>query len=85
MDRCLLKYFWNCGDDQIIQFAITRAHLNRKEEEAITLLLDECLTQEQASEQMGISPRRFQDYWYSGADKLLQIPWVTAYAKELRK
>lgn len=84
MDRSLLKYFWNCGDNQIIQFAITRAHLNKKEQEALALLLDECLTQEQASEEMGISPRRFQDYWYSGADKLLNIPWVIAYAQALK-
>lgn len=85
MDRSLLKYFWNCGDDPIIQFALTQAHLNRKEERTVKLLLDECLTQEQAAEEMLISPRRLQTYWYSGADKLLNIPWVRAYAKELRE
>lgn len=83
-DRNLIRYFWNCGDSQIIEFAIMKARLNRLEKEAITLIFDECLTQEKAAEKMDISTRRFQEYWYSAADKLLAIPWVSAYAKELR-
>lgn len=83
MDRHLLKDFWNCGDNQIIEFAILRAHLNRLEKEAVRLLLDECLTQEEAAEVMNIAPRSVQCYWYSAADKLLAIPWVRAYAREL--
>lgn len=84
MDRNLLQYFWNCGDDQIIQFALQRAHLNKREEEVIKLLLDECCTQEEAAEIMGYSSRRVQEFWYSGADKLLNIAWVRAYAKALK-
>lgn len=83
MDKHLLKEFWNCGDDQIIQFALMRAHLNKLEKEAIRLMLDECMTQEAAAEVMDVSARRFQDYWYSASKKLLSIPWVSAYAKEL--
>ena len=83
MDRHLLKDFWNCGDNQTIEFAIMRAHLNRLEKEVVRLLLDECLTQEEAAEAMNIAPRSVQAYWYSAADKLLAIPWVRAYAKEL--
>lgn len=85
MDRTLIKDFFNCGDDQIIQFAIVRAHLNKKEHDALHLILDECLTQEEAAETIGISTRRFQEWWYSATDKMLNIPWVYAYAKELRK
>ena len=84
MDKNLLQYFWNCGDDQIIQFAIQRAHLNRKEQEVLHLLLDECLTQEEAAEEMNYSSRRLQDYWYSASAKMLNIPWVIAYARELK-
>ncbi len=84
MDRGLLVYFWNCGDDQIIQFAIQRAHLNKHERDVIRLMLDECMTQEEVAEEIGYSTRRTQEFWYSGADKLLNIPWVLAYAKELK-
>lgn len=84
MDRSLLYDFFNCGDDQIIQFAITRAHLNKHEKDVLFYLLDECLTQEQTAEVMGFSVRRTQDFWYSASTKLLLIPWVFAYAKELR-
>lgn len=71
MDRGLIRAFWGCGDNEIIEFAVLRARLNRREKEAVRLLLDECLSQEQAAEQMCISTRRFQEYWYSAADKLL--------------
>lgn len=84
MDRSFLKDFWNCGDSQIIDFAIMRARLNKHEKEAVRLLLDECMTQEKAAEVMEISTRRIQEYWYSAADKLLAIPWVTAYAQAIR-
>ena len=83
MDRNLIKDFWNCGDGQIIDFAITRARLNRKEQEVLRLVLDECKTQEQAAEIMLISTRNFQATWYSAVDKILSIPWVKAYAKEI--
>lgn len=85
MDRELLKAFWNCGDNQIIEFALIRARLNRNEKEVIRLMLDECLTQEEAAEQMGLSTRKIQSLWYSSAAKLLGIPWVYAYAAELAK
>ena len=84
MDRSLIQCFWNCGDDQIIQFAIQRAHLNKNEKEIIRLVLDECCTQEEAAEVMGYSTRRTQDIWYSATNKLLNIKWVLAYAKALK-
>lgn len=83
MDRSLLKAFWNCGDNQIIEFAILRAHLNRLEKEVINYMLDECMTQEQIAELMGYSTRKIQDFWYSASDKLLGIPWVYAYSTML--
>lgn len=85
MDRSLLAYFWNCGDDTIIQFAMQRAHLNKHERDVIHLILDECMTQEEVAERINYSPRRTQEFWYSGANKLLNIPWVLAYAKELKE
>lgn len=85
MDRELLTYFFNCGDNDIIEFAIMRAHLNRREKDVIRLMLDECMTQEEIAEQMSYSTRRIQDFWYSGATKLLNIPWVKAYALSLKK
>ena len=84
MDRSLLFSFWNCGDNQIIEFALMRARLNKKEREVLSLILDECMTQEQVAEELGYSTRRTQEFWYSGADKLLSIPWVMAYAKSLK-
>ena len=83
MDRTLINAFWACGDDQIIQFAMTRAHLNRIERDVLCLILDDCMTQEKVAEELGYSTRRIQSYWYSAVDKLLNIPWVSAYAKEL--
>lgn len=85
MDRSLLKYFWKCGDNQIIEFALLRARLNKHERQVVELMLDECLTQEQTAEELCISTRRVQDYWYDAADKLLNIEWVAAYAKEISK
>ena len=85
MDRALLQAFWNCGDNEIIEFAMMRARLNKREKEVMHLMLDECMTQEEVAEAIGYSPRRTQDFWYSGADKLLCIPWVQAYAKALKE
>ena len=84
MDRTLLKDFWACGDNQIIEFALMRARLNRLEKEVVVLMLDECMTQEQTAERMDVSVRRVQNLWYDASDKLLSIDWVRAYAKELR-
>lgn len=84
MDRGLIKVFWNCGDTQIIEFAMMRARLNRDEKEVLTLALDECLSQERIAEKLDISTRKVQDAWASGTRKLLMIPWVRSYAKELR-
>ena len=85
MDKELLKYFWNCGDNQIIEFAILRARLNSKERKVLEYMLDECLTQEETAEEMGYSTRRIQDFWCSAARKLLNIDWVEAYAISLKK
>lgn len=79
----LIKAFFNCGDDQIIEFAIIRAHLNRQEKEVLRLMLDECYTQEQTAEKLNYSTRKIQEVWYSAIRKLLSIPWVKAYATEL--
>ena len=84
MEKSPLKYFWDCGDNQIIEFAIMRARLNRIEKEVLNLILDECRTQEQAAEIMNISTRRLQSWWYSACNKLLSIDWVRAYIKELK-
>lgn len=84
-DRSLIKDFWSCGDGALIAYSVMRAKLNRMECEALRLLLDECMTQEEAAEAMDVSVRRFQAYWYSAADKLLQLPWVVAYAGKVRR
>lgn len=42
------------------------------------------MTQEEVAEKLSYSTRRIQDFWYSGATKLLNIPWVKAYALSLR-
>ena len=85
MERNLIKDFWACGDTHIIEFAIERARLNRHERQVLELMLDECYTQEQVAEKLEMSTRRVQEWWYSATDKLLNIPWVMAYALELRK
>lgn len=84
MNQSLLKAFWNCGDNQTIEFAIMKARLNRLEMQVVHLMLDECLTQEEAAEEMDKSVRKIQDYWYSASNKLLNIPWVKAYAEVLK-
>lgn len=85
MDRNLIKYFWNCGDDQIIEFAMMRARLNRNEKMVLQLSLDECLTQEQIAERMDTSTRNIQKIWSSAGDKLLGIDWVMEYSVALKK
>lgn len=83
MNRNLIKAFWNCGDSQIIDFAIMRSRLNFREKDVVCLILDQCMTQEQVAEKLNISTRNVQETWYSATTKLLNIPWVYAYAKEL--
>lgn len=85
MDRSLLKSFWKCGDNQIIEFAIERARLNKQEREVVECLLDRCMTQEETAEYLNWSVRKIQDCWHNATDKLLSIPWVDAYAKALRE
>lgn len=85
MDRTLIKDFWSCRDSQIIDFAIMRARLNKNEKDVLRLILDECMTQEQAAECMDISTRNLQKWWYSATDKLLSVEWVLAYAKYIRE
>lgn len=85
MDKSLLKHFWNCGDNEIIEFAIQRARLNRQEKDVIKFILDDCMTQEQTAERMNYSYRRVQEIWYSANSKLLNIPWVYAYAEYNKK
>ena len=82
-DKTLLTAFWNCGDNQIIEFALIRARLNAQEKLVITLMLDECMTQEQVAEKLDFSVRKIQILWTQGATKLLNIPWVLAYAKSI--
>lgn len=83
MNRTLIKSFWDCGDSQIIEFAIARARLNAQEKEVIKLTLDDCKTQEQAAEILDISVRKLQDTWKKAVDKMLAIPWVRAYAEAI--
>lgn len=84
MDRSLIKEFWNCGDNDIIEFALIKARLNRIEKEVILNILDECMTQEQVAEKMYMSTRQVQRIWCAACDKVLLIPWVRAYALHLR-
>lgn len=81
----MIRAFWNCGDNQIIEFAIHRARLNKRESDVLRLVLDECKTQEQAAEILDISTRNLQNVWYSACNKILSIDWVIVYAKELLK
>lgn len=85
MDRSLVKVFWSCGDSQVVDFAVMRARLDRKEKAVITSMLDDCLTQEETADRLQISVRTVQKLWASGADKLLRIDWLVAYAESLRK
>lgn len=84
-DRSMLKELWNCGDNQFVEFALLRARLNRNEKNTLRLILDECMSQEQAAEHLDVSTRCLQEWWKSGCDKLLEIPWVMAYAVELHR
>lgn len=49
------------------------------------LVLDECQTQEEAAETMDVSARQVQYIWKTATDKLINIPWVEAYAEKLMK
>ena len=85
MDRGLIRAFWGCGDSQIIEFAMSRARLNRQERDVLCHMLDNCETQEQTAESMDLSTRKVQNLWYSACDKLLAIEWVAVYSRELSK
>ncbi|MCQ2508389.1 MAG: hypothetical protein MJ097_06340 [Dorea sp.] len=84
-NTAIIKAFWTCGDSQTINFAIMKARLNRSEKKVIIYILDEDMTQEEAAEHLNMSLRSLQNYWYSAVNKLIKIPWVVAYGKELMK
>lgn len=84
-DNTMIRAFWDCGDSAIISYAIIRARLNANERETLSLILDECQSQEMASESMGVSTRTLQAWWRSGITKVLNQPWVRAYAAELAR
>lgn len=84
-NTAIIKAFWTCGDSQTINFAIMKARLNRSEKKVIIYILDEDMTQEEAAEHLNMSLRSLQNYWYSAVNKLIRIPWVVAYGKELMK
>ena len=85
MDSGLIRHFWNCGDSQIIEFAIMRARLNRNERCVLHMALDECMTQEKIAEEMDTSTRNVQKIWSSAINKLLGIEWVYAYGLVLKQ
>lgn len=83
MKNKLLKAFFNCGDSSIIEFAVYKAHLNRLEKEVISLIFDECYTQEEVAEHLDLSTRKVQMIYYKAQEKLLNIPWLFSYAYDL--
>lgn len=83
-DRTLIRDFWDCGDGTIISYAVMRSRLNQNECRTLRCLLDECMTQEEAAEALGVSTRCLQSWWYSATDKLMKLPWLMAYAKKIR-
>lgn len=85
MAKDILRAFWNCGDNEIIEFAIRRARLNSDEKKVCECLLDECMTQEETAEHLHNSVRWVQKKWDSAKRKLLSIPWVTVYGISLTK
>lgn len=80
MEKNVIKRFWNCGDSQLVRLACERAGLTRKENEVLRLLLTECLTQEEAAEEMELSTRKVQELWSSASKKLNLIYWVKVVA-----
>lgn len=84
-DGTKIRAFWACGDNATISYAIQRARLNRNEREALSLILDECMTQEEAAERLGVSTRSLQAWWRAGTGKILNLPWARAYATELAR
>ena len=83
INRHLVKAFFNCGDNALIEFAMVQARLNRIEREVIRLMIDECRTQEETAELMELSTRKVQQAWTSATGKLLSLRWLVAYAKTL--
>lgn len=81
----LVRAFWQCGDSEIINYAIMRARLNKREKQVLTLMLDECNSQEKTAEIMDVSTRQVQYIWHSAESKLLSIEWVKVYAKYLKE
>lgn len=84
MEKSLIRYFWNCGDNDIIELAILRSRLNRIEKDVLRYMLDECYSQEKTAELMDLSTRNVQKIWAKATSKLLSIDWVRAYAISLK-
>ena len=81
--RDYIKAFWNCGDSRIVNLAIDSVELTDPELKILRLSLQACLTQEEIAEMLNLSPSYVQKVWYKATDKLLALPWVYCYGKEL--
>lgn len=81
--RDYIKAFWNCGDSRIINLALDSVELTEPELKILRMYLKACMTQEEIAEVLNLSPSYIQKIWYKATDKLLALPWVYCYGKEL--
>lgn len=81
--RDYIKAFWNCGDSRIINLALDSVELTEPELKILRMCLKACMTQEEIAEVLNLSPSYVQKIWYKATDKLLALPWVYCYGKEL--
>lgn len=81
--RDYIKAFWNCGDSRIINMSLECVELTDPELKVLKMSLKSCMTQEEIAEALNWSPSYVQKIWYRATDKLLALPWVYCYGKEL--
>lgn len=81
MDTHIIKAFWKCGDQEIIDLACDRADLTQAERKTICLLLTNGKTEKEAAQIMDTSEEEINRVYYSACTKLLGICWVYCIAK----
>lgn len=85
MDKSLVEIFLKCNDEQLIEYALLKAKISVKELRVLKLLINEGVSVPEAAYTMCISTARLQKIWDKASNKLLAIPWLVAYANELKE
>ncbi len=86
MERTEIRFFLGYPDTALVDHAVRRANLSKREWQAIELRERQCLTVEQAAERQGCSVGTLKNDYNQGMGKLGEcwggLPWINSILKQ---